>query len=255
MKCGFEICRNSQRSNKFDFIKKSILIHKNKYDYSNIKYLNNKLKINILCKMHGEFKQSPNSHLVGRGCPLCGIEKQKTSTKFTLKEFIEKSKSIHGNLYDYSKTNYINCHTKITIGCKKHGEFKQLPLNHLKRNGCPECQSSYGENEISMFLKNNNIKYEIEKTFNNCRNTKTNRLLRFDFYIPTKNILIEYDGKHHFMIGQFGKYKSTKSDLKNVKLRDKIKTDFCKINNIKLLRIKYIDINNITKILKSNLKA
>lgn len=254
--CGLEICKNSRRGNVEDFIRKSKKIHKNIYDYSKVKYVNISTKVKISCPIHGEFEQTPAAHYVlKQGCPKCGIEKQRQSSSFTLTDFIKKSKHIHGNLYDYSKVNYVNCHTDIIIICKEHGEFSQLPLNHLKRNGCPKCQSSYGENEILKFLKSNRIECITQKTFNACRNPKTNKMLPFDFYIPSKNLLIEYDGKHHFIIGRFGKHKSTINELKKTQYRDKLKTDFANLNGITLLRIKYTDLNHINEILKLTLNA
>src|SRR5690606_32664780 len=47
--------------------------------------------------------------------------------------------SYHNNRYDYSLSQYLNKRTKIKIICKKHGEFEQLPLHHIKGSGCPKC--------------------------------------------------------------------------------------------------------------------
>jgi hypothetical protein len=250
-KCGLDICKNSRRNNINEFIRKSKKIHGNKYDYSLSKYINVSTKVKIMCPIHGEFYQTPSAHyILKQGCPKCGIEKQKLSTTFDLKEFIEKCKIIHGDVYDYSKVKYVNCHTKILIGCKRHGYFYQLPLNHLKRNGCPQCQSSYGESEIFKTLKNFNTPFITEKTFGECKNPKTNRLLPFDFWIPSKNLLIEYDGKHHFQIGKFGKYKSNLKALKATKFRDKIKNQFAKKRGFLLIRIKYTKLKQIKEILE-----
>jgi hypothetical protein len=60
------------------------------------------------------------------------------SKQVTTKSFIEKAQNVHGFKYDYSKTEYINAKTKVTIICPIHGEFKQLPNNHLKYN-CNKC--------------------------------------------------------------------------------------------------------------------
>lgn len=54
-------------------------------------------------------------------------------------EFIKKAKKIHGDKYDYSKTNYTGCKNLITIICPIHGEFSQVPNYHLSNNGCPKC--------------------------------------------------------------------------------------------------------------------
>lgn len=57
----------------------------------------------------------------------------------TTKEFINKAKKVHEDYYDYSKVNYINIRTKVTIICKIHGEFEHLPRYHLSSRGCGKC--------------------------------------------------------------------------------------------------------------------
>jgi len=210
------------------FIEKSKKIHKNKYDYSLVKFNKSNIKIEIICPEHGIFKQTPNNHLCGFGCPSCAGNK-----KLTTKDFIKKSKKIHGNRYDYSLVEYKNANTKVKIICKKHGIFKQTPYKHLKNQGCPNCKNSKGETLIRNYLENKKILFEQEKIFKNCKNKQ---FLPFDFYLPEYNICIEYDGIQHFKpIEIWGGVKSLKENQK----RDKIKTDYCKENNIYLIRIKY----------------
>ena len=134
-------CRNpkyGERSNTTeDIIKKFKEIHGNKYDYSKVEYVNNKTKVCIICPEHGEFWQSPDTHLKGCGCPKCA------GKNTTTQEFIEKSREVHGNKYDYSKVEYVNNKTKVCIICPEHGEFWQTPSHHLKRKqGCPSCSGN-----------------------------------------------------------------------------------------------------------------
>lgn len=82
-----------------------------------------------LCPIHGEFKQVPNSHLSGYGCKYCGYERLKLYRLSNTDEFINKAKKIHGDKYNYSKVNYIDSHTPVTIICPTHGEFKQVRLH------------------------------------------------------------------------------------------------------------------------------
>ena len=117
------------------FISEAIVKHGDKYDYSNVVYTNKNNKIIITCKMHGDFEQCANSHLLGYGCQKCG-----GNYRYDTNGFIEKSKLIHGDTYDYSLTNYKNNQTKVIINCKKHGSFDQKPNNHLQGNGCPNCK-------------------------------------------------------------------------------------------------------------------
>lgn len=122
---------------KETFFEKANIVHNNKYNYSKFVYINSQVKGCIICPIHGEFFQSPSSHLRGYGCPECGkIRQGKKDDKET---FIEKAKVVHGNKYDYSKVNYINSGTKVTIICPKHAEFQQTPQNHLNGQGCPKC--------------------------------------------------------------------------------------------------------------------
>lgn len=121
------------------FIEKAKIIHGNKYNYDKIDYINNYTKICIICKIHGSFFQTPGNHLSGRGCKICGIQK---NTSYAT-EFIKKANKIHKNQYDYSKVIYINSKTKINIICKIHGQFNQSPSNHLANHGCGKCRKNY----------------------------------------------------------------------------------------------------------------
>jgi hypothetical protein len=130
---------NKQTLTKEEFIEKAKEIHGDTYDYQKVNYVKNDIDVIIVCKEHGEFQQRPNNHLHGNGCLECGRINSKDKQTITKEEFIEKAKKIHGDTYDYSKINYINCKTYITIVCKEHGEFEQIPSNHLNGNNCPKC--------------------------------------------------------------------------------------------------------------------
>lgn len=122
------------------FIEKSKLVHGNKYNYSKVVYINAHNKVSIICEYHGFFNQSPNSHLRGSGCPECASISTSKKLKLTTNQFIEKSKRVHGDRYDYSLVDYKNNYTKVKIICKKHGEFFQSPNSHLNgSNGCNMC--------------------------------------------------------------------------------------------------------------------
>lgn len=179
----------------------------------------------------------PNSHLVGSGCPICSKENKKAKN-LTNEIFIKQAESLHGNKYDYSQVNYKNAHTKVKIICKTHGEFFTTPANHTNKNGytgCPHCKSSKGEQKIKNILEKNNTEYIFQKTFKECK-SKKGRIMPFDFYLPKHNICIEYDGEQHFhSVMRFGGEEGFKSIQKN----DQTKTEYCKLNNIRLLRISY----------------
>jgi len=132
-----------------EFIQKAYKIHGNKYDYSKVVYINSWTKITIICPIHGEFEQTPSSHIQGTGCPSCGLIKTLKITRHTLEEFIQKAIQIHGIFYDYSNFIYFNNWTRGIIICPIHGEFEQTPSNHLNSKGCPKC----GYDRVSEFRK------------------------------------------------------------------------------------------------------
>lgn len=209
-------------------------IHLNKYDYSLVKYKNSITRVKIICEKHGTFTQKPQKHLMGRGCPICGIITCSNKNRFTTEEFIIKAKEIHGDRYDYSLVEYEIANKKVKIICKKHGLFTQTPSKHLFcSRGCPICKASKGELKVFNYLKKHKISFESQYSFKDCKNIQ---ILYFDFYLPEQNLCVEYDGIQHFKpIKQFGGNDGFKSN----QLRDKIKNDYCNENDIKLLRIKY----------------
>lgn len=134
------------------FIEKANIKHGGKYSYHHVNYINAHDKVLITCPIHGDFLQTPNSHLNGKGCPKCNGGVSKTN-----KEFIEKAKQIHGDKYDYSKVEYVDSKTKVCIICPKHGEFWQTPDKHINsKQGCPNCCK--------------NKKYTTETFINECKN-------------------------------------------------------------------------------------
>lgn len=169
---GCSLCTVRKREyktklNNDEFIEKCKLIHSNKYDYSKVNYKGTNKKIIIICKEHGEFIQDAGKHLQGQNCKQCCIKKMTSSTN----NFIEKSKKIHGDKYDYSKVNYINNTKKIIIICKDHGEFLQSPASHLAEKGCNKCgnlKSYYANHNFNYdctsnteeFIKKAKLKYE-----------------------------------------------------------------------------------------------
>jgi hypothetical protein len=216
---------NTKITSTEHFINKSKIIHNKLYNYKNTKYINSRTKLEIECHIHGNFKLFPVQHLRGQGCQLCKQEEFKN-------EFIEKAKKIHN--YNYSKVIYKNNKQNVEVVCQNHGSFWVRPDNHINLlNGCPKCSLSNGELLISNFLNENNIEYEIQKTFDDCI---LKNKLRFDFYLPTYNICIEYNGIQHYeSIKYFGGLKTL--DYNNI--RDSIKENYCINNNIKLIIIKY----------------
>ena len=129
------------------FILESKNIFGDKYDYSKVEYKNYKEKVCIICPKHGEFWQSPGSHLQGQeGCKKCCNEKLGRNIFKTQDDFVKESRDVHGDKYDYSKVEYKGDKEKVCIICPEHGEFWQIPHNHLKGKGCPDC---YGNRKLT----------------------------------------------------------------------------------------------------------
>ena len=133
---GYKIIKYTTDS----FIEKAKSIHGDKYDYSKTVYISKRLPVTIICPIHGEFKQTPEKHLIGHGCQKCGIEKVGRKNALTTEEFIRRSKEKFGDKLSYELVEYKDNQTQVTLICPIHGEFKQLPTSHLQSIlGCPMC--------------------------------------------------------------------------------------------------------------------
>lgn len=229
--CFYERCGDLRKKDFASFVKQCNIIHNNKYDYSNSNYVNAHEKIIITCPIHGDFKQAPINHLQGQGCPLCANKKKGEWRRSNTKEFIEKAKKVHGNRYDYSKSVYINNHSKICIICPEHGEFWQKPNDHLRGIGCYLCGQKYNITELKVLnefkkrYKKLDIIYQYRPSFLSGKTSYQS----IDFYIPKYRIGIEYNGRQHFQpIKKFGGDEGFEKTYK----RDLIKYKKCIKNNI-----------------------
>ena len=231
-KCGAKKRTEKRKKTVDNFVIEARQIHGWKYDYSKVEYKNAHTKVCIICPEHGEFWQTPASHLLKRGCPKCS----KPHLKYTTEEFIEKARKVHGDKYDYSKVEYENASKKVKIICKKHGEFLQTPSEHLNGCGCKYCKESHLESDIRAALVKNKINFLYD-----VRDITWLKPLTFDFYLPDYSIAIECQGEQHFFpIEHFG----GEENFKNTKKRDELKRKLCKENNVKLLEYSNYKYNN-----------
>lgn len=215
------------------FIKKACAVHGQAYDYSIVDYVNINTKVQIICNTCGNiFKQRPNAHLSGQGCPI-----ENGNLVLTDKIFIQRAKTVHGNIYDYTHVVYTNIDTKVNIGCTICQKlFEQTPANHLNGHGCPYHQKSKGEQLLFNWLILHNIKFEQQYTFEDCRGVR--KKLKFDFAILDEQLkLIEYQGRQHYTSVEY--FASKNYGLAYIQKNDQIKRDYCKQNNIPLLEIPY----------------
>lgn len=129
---------NTKKTND-EFISDAIAIHNDKYIYDKVNYVNNKSNIIITCKKHGDFSQTPKSHLKGGGCSKCAILYRSIKRQKGLSYYLNLFNNKHGNTYDYSKITHIDRNTDIiTVTCKKHGDFKTKVGRHVYY-GCSIC--------------------------------------------------------------------------------------------------------------------
>lgn len=238
--------------NNHKFTARALKVHGNKYSYSKVKYKNCFTPVKIWCnECEKYFWQKPKNHLTGSGCQYCRNRKISERQKMTLSDFIRRSKKIHNKDYCYDNTNYVNSRTKLEIKCNKCGKkIKIRPDAHIAGGGCSCHSESIGEKLIKNYLNKLNVKFIKNKKFKDCKRI---RPLSYDFYLVDFRILIEYDGRQHFQPFFNGKISRQKAQkvLKLQQESDKIKTEFAHKNNIKLVRIKYTQMNKIESILGS----
>ena len=161
---GCQECGKHNLLGTKEFIKKSNKIHNSKFDYSKVDYKKGSEKVIIKCPIHGEFLQTPTTHLKGFGCSKCSGKYSPTT-----EEFIKKANEVHNNKYDYSKVDYVDSNTNITIKCPIHGEFLQSPRNHLTGYGCNKC-SKHPKLDLNIIISKckeifKNKNYEYSKSY------------------------------------------------------------------------------------------
>lgn len=129
----------ARRVTKEKFLDRARCAHGDQYDYSKVEYTNTQTKVEIVCRTHGSFWQTPSKHMGGQNCRRCATENTHDSQRLTKEQFAERSRAIHGDRYNYSRVAYQNNLTNVEILCPKHGSFFQLPAHHMKGHGCKYC--------------------------------------------------------------------------------------------------------------------
>lgn len=240
---GIRAHERFKMSNEY-FIEKAKKIHGNKYDYSAVNYVNAHTKVKIFCKTCQKyFECEPANHYHKKGCPICARKRAGQKLALTADEFLTKLKKISGKRYEILNNSYCNRHTKVKVLCNKCKKiFESLPGNLLSGHGCPYCKQSKGELSIQSYLNTKHITYIVQYRFKDC---KDKRPLPFDFYLPERNLCIEFQGAQHYKTGkrfftirEKGK-EVAEEKFKLQKKHDRIKKKYCKNNNINFLEIKY----------------
>jgi len=155
-----------------NFKKKALAMHGEKYTYpfDDFKWRN---KIEIICPIHGKFKQKVNDHISGKGCMQCGILKRAKSHSVSNVEFIKRARKVHGDKYTYDKVEMKGIINRVVITCPKHGDFKQEGRNHLKGQICLKCSRETRNIGHEAFLKRarkvhgDRYQYPVKYRYNN----------------------------------------------------------------------------------------
>lgn len=250
---GHEKCCGWHRRTDKEIRKELELKCGNKFDFSQMIFKGMSTPIEAICKAEGHhFWRRPNDFLYGEwDCPYCTGNYVKTTEEY--QTFL---KDYFGDAYDFSEVEYINSSTPVKIICPEHGPFYKTPqaiLQVMKKGAkvlCPHCSESSGEHVIFEFLQNNDIKWESQKRFKECRYKNP---LAFDFYLPDFNLCIEYQGEQHFKVINYDgrPIEDANKALEINQIRDQIKRDYCKNNKISLLEIYYdISLDQINSLLE-----
>jgi len=222
----------------YEFIRRAKAINGERYDFTKTRFTDSKHKITCTCNNCGKtLELRPARLLAGIGCKECyGL------TYLTKESFIARSKAIYGDRrFDYSQVDYHNYHVLVKIKCNECGKtFMRQPSMHLDDHDCPYCAASEGVKKIWDFLDRYSLEFEREKSFPDL---KYKGLLRYDFYIPSKNAIIEYHGELHYRRG-FGQ---TESEFEKKQEKDHIKSEYAKNNDLKYIVIPYYKLNNWDK--------
>lgn len=251
---GCPHCSDRANLTTEEFIKRAKAVHDEMFDYSEVVYKNAKTPIQIICRKCGaKFNQTPNAHLCGKGCPICNIKNRNQSFSLPIDEWIARAKASHTTEYDYSDVHYNNLFEKVHIKCPEHGFFWQEAKSHMEGQDCPHCKNvSKGESMVSLVLDEMGIVYERQFKILNHNKACKNSNLFVDFYIPSQNIIIEYNGRQHYEpVDKFG----GEDVFEEQKIRDSVLRQHCQHNSIKLIEIPYTKYREIRTILGKVLKT
>jgi hypothetical protein len=220
---GCKKCRPNQtgyiKKTTKDFVERASVKHNGYYNYDKTNYTGSNNKLTITCPIHGDFEQMAGNHLKGSGCPKCGSTRAAEKQVDGLEKFINKANKIHNYCYSYQNAIYTTARKNITITCPVHGDFEQLPTNHLKGVGCPGCNGgifTLGKPTLLYYLSiNDGEAYKlgitsktVETRFNPVDVKKIDVLLTHQFDDGKKAYLVE-----QHLLKLFNKYEYTGKNL------------------------------------------
>ena len=250
--CRYKYVADAEKIPFDEFVRRAIEAHGDKYSYHEETYTNISSKTIITCKNHGDFEQYAIVHVNGSGCPYCADELVGASLMLNTDIFKQRVKEKYGDAFDLSETIYNGWDKKVTIKCNTCGEsFEQRPNDFLRGFGCPNCNASYGESTIKVFLEKYKINFIKQYAINNENLFCTNKKIYVDFYLPDHNTFIEFNGNQHYKPIEFW---GGENAFEKQQIRDNALRQYCKEHKIKLIEIPYSQMSNIEEILTEKLK-
>lgn len=225
-------------------------------------YINTMTKLAYICPNHPNEIQyiTYASISKGHGCKNCAnefnAEHQRKDFTFIQQYFIDAGYTLLTPAKDYKNSN-----TKLKYICYKHPDkIQEVTWSNFygRKERCRYCssQNSKGEKQIATYLKSNAIEFVHQKRFPDLRNPATNYQLSYDFWLPTFNLLIEYQGGYHDgKVHERNPRKQTIEDLERQQKRDNLKREYAKSHGYRLLEIWYWDYDNIEEILEKELNT
>ncbi len=241
--CGRKVSADLQRKTQEQFVEDMNIISPNTKIIGEYKAFNKKVRCEcVVCG--NEWNALPGTLYRGCGCPKCGDKRSADAKRMSDEEFRERMRDVNSDIEIISP--YKESQVKVNCRCKIcRFEWKATPSNLLRGRSCPACSASKGEHEIATYLTNNGIEFEKEKVFCDLLGDFGGNL-RFDFYIESKNLVIEYQGRQHEIpIDAFG----GEYQLKKQQRYDQYKRDYAREHGIRLLEIWYYDFGRIPEIL------
>lgn len=210
-------------------------------------YTDAKMNVRFICPKHGEQTMSLDNLIRGHKCIKCSYEERGKKLRHDIEYIKSTIESINNNIllnpYDYIDTHTNNLNIQCSCGKTFTTSFSNYTKYNVNKCYSCSCKESLGEQRIREFLESHNIKFEQEKRFEDCRDIKP---LPFDFYLPEYIMCIEFDDPHHYKNIYFNNHEITKK-------HDKIKNEYCQKHNIDLLRISYLEGDNIKDIISKKL--